>query len=74
MTVVGAQKECKSQAMILFKGNMNKKNIWERKFFIKILVEVDIIVLDNVDFHKDGVMVIREAGCGLCICQRIHQI
>ena len=35
ITIVGSQKECKSQAMILFKGNMNKEISMGKKIFYK---------------------------------------
>ena len=69
MTVVGAQKEGKSQAMMVFKGNMNKEIFikWVKEFLIKTLVKGDIVVLDNASFHKDAIIrrFLKKAGCGL---------
>ena len=71
MTVVGAQKEGKSQAIIVFEGNMNKEIFikWVRKFLIKTLVKGNIVILDNAGFHKDGTRLLKKAGCDLSYLQ-----
>ena len=54
---------------MLFEGNMNKKIFieWLIKFLIKTLVKVDIAILDNASFHKDGIIkrLLKKIGCGL---------
>ena len=68
-TVVSAQKQGKSQATIVFNGNMNKETfiIWIKKALIPTLKKGDIVVMDNASFHKDGIIrrLLRKAGCGL---------
>ena len=70
MTVVGTQREGKSQAMLVFKGNMGKENfiLWVKEMLIPTLKKEDIVVMDNASFHKDGIVrkLLRKAGCGLC--------
>ena len=54
---------------MLFEGNMNKEIFieWLIKFLIKTLVKVDIVVLDNVNFYKYGIIkrLLKKTGCGL---------
>ena len=68
-TVVGAQREGKSQDMLVFKGNMDKETfiLWIKEMLIPTLKKGDIVVMDNASFHKDGIIrrLLRKAGCGL---------
>ena len=68
-TVVGAQNQGKSQAMMVFKGNMNKEIFikWVKEFLIPTLQKGNIVIMDNASFHKDGIIrrLLRKAGYGL---------
>ena len=68
-TVVGAQRQGKSQAMIVFKGNMDKETfiLWIKEMLIPTLKKGDIVVMDNASFHKDGIIrrLLKKTGCGL---------
>ena len=52
---------------MLFEGNISKEIFieWLIKFLIKTLVKVDIVILDNTGFHKDGRRLLKKTGCGL---------
>ena len=55
--------------MMVFKRNINKKNIeLARKFLIKMLSKFDILILDNENFYKNGIIMrlLRKSSCGLC--------
>ena len=69
ITVVGAQRGGKSQAMMVLKGNMDKETfiLWIKEMLIPTLKKGDIVVMDNASFHKDGIIrrLLRKAGCGL---------
>ena len=68
-TVVGAQRQGKSQAITVFKGNMDKETfiLWVKEALIPTLKKGDIVIMDNASFHKDGIIrrLLRKAGCGL---------
>ena len=57
ITVVGAQKQGKSQAMMVFKENMNKETfiLWIKEMLIPKLKKGNIVIMDNASFHKDGI-------------------
>ena len=46
MTVVGAQKEGKSQTMMVFKGNMNKEISMGKKISDKIICRIRYCVIE----------------------------
>ena len=53
---------------MVFEENVSKETfiLWIKEILIPTLKKGNIVVLDNVSFHKDGRRLLKKAGCGLC--------